>query len=706
MIVKSMMVRVGADTKDLDQAMKGARSKVKDFGASMKKVGAGMTVAGGAITGAVGLMMKGFVKAGDEVHKMALRTGISTEALSELKYAAELSGASLGSLEKGVKKMSMSIYDGTRESKEYVDAFKMIGLSAEELVALSPEEQFMKIADGLAGMENESNRAAIAQKLLGRAGTDLLPLFAAGAEGMEAMRQEARDLGLSIGGPSAAAAAKLGDAMTTLKGSFQGVTMSLAANLAPTITLIVGKITEVVQKVKGWMEEHPKLAGLIIKVVVAVGALAMVLGPLLILLPGIAAGMNLVSGSAALMAAKAKILAVVNRILGTSFTTMLGPISLIIAAIAVLAAGVYLVIKNWDKIKAFFTELWATVMETFTVALTWLKEIIFTSWELIKGTFLAAFEWTKELVFTSWETIKETFLGVFNWIKELVFEHWEFMKKTFLLGFNFIKDKLSEFAETFKKIFTAFKDFVTKTAGNMVQAVIDKFLGMFNKVKEVMTNLKNKVTGIFTSLKEKIVGHSLVPDMCSAIIGSVKDMREATGAEFSRLTKEGKDAIDDLSKAADVGFGNVADYVEDMKTASSGAFKDMATSLKDSARSIMKTLENKAIGYAITKVMAAVPFPFNLVAVAGAIATIKTLFSKIKLFKEGGIAYKPTLAVVGEKGPEVITPLSKIGAGMGGGTTITQKNYFYGSISNVGDLDEISKRLAQRTRRAIERGRR
>ena len=38
-------------------------------------------------------------------------------------------------------------------------------------------------------------------------------------------------------------------------------------------------------------------------------------------------------------------------------------------------------------------------------------------------------------------------------------------------------------------------------------------------------------------------------------------------------------------------------------------------------------------------------------------------------FADGGIVTRPTLAMVGEKGPEAIIPLSKMG-GMGGGVTV------------------------------------
>ena len=47
--------------------------------------------------------------------------------------------------------------------------------------------------------------------------------------------------------------------------------------------------------------------------------------------------------------------------------------------------------------------------------------------------------------------------------------------------------------------------------------------------------------------------------------------------------------------------------------------------------------------------------------------------AEIPLLAEGGIVTKPTLAVLGERGPEVVAPLEKLS-----GVTITQNLYFYG----------------------------
>jgi len=349
MDVKSLMVHLGANISGMDAGFKKADGLIQKNREKFQKAGKAITVAGAAIVGTIGLMVKGYVKAGDEVHKMSLRTGMSTEALSELKYAAEISGSSLGSLEKGVKKMAKSLTDADAGLMTYIRSFDRIGLSVEDLMALSPEDQFMKIAKGIAELESPTLRAATAQEIFGRAGTELLPLFAEGASGMEDLRQKARDLGISISGPAAKGAADLNDAMTTLKGSFKGVSMALASQLAPLIEGVADKITNTVIKVKDWIKENPVLTGVLMKVVGAVGILAMVLGPILILLPALSAGFIMLWGA------------------------ITGPVGIVIAAIAAVAAAALLIYKHWEPIKGFFSGLWKSVTGVFVGAFNAIK---------------------------------------------------------------------------------------------------------------------------------------------------------------------------------------------------------------------------------------------------------------------------------------------------------------------------------------------
>ena len=66
------------------------------------------TLAIGAVTGLASIM-KQAINTADELDNMSQRTGVSVEALSTLKYAAQLSDTSLEGLQTGLKKLSTNL---------------------------------------------------------------------------------------------------------------------------------------------------------------------------------------------------------------------------------------------------------------------------------------------------------------------------------------------------------------------------------------------------------------------------------------------------------------------------------------------------------------------------------------------------------------------------------------------------------------------
>ena len=306
------------DVKKDTKAMKGMSDKMAG---GFRAAGKAMTVAGGAIVGALGMMVKKYVEVGDWVDKMSKRTGFAATTLSELAYAADISGANLGDVEKAVKRMARTIIDAGSGLETYVRAFRRIGIEVKDLDGLNPEEQFLKIGEAIASVEDPTLRAAAAQEIFGRAGTTLLPLFAEGKEGMKALREEAHELGIIFDTEAAAKAAKLKDAQTALKASFQGLGFALADSLVPVLTKFVGKITETMTKVIAWTKEHPKLTETIVKLTAGIGALMLVLGPLAIMLPGLITMFGALTGPVGLVTAALVLLGAKALQAGKDFKT-------------------------------------------------------------------------------------------------------------------------------------------------------------------------------------------------------------------------------------------------------------------------------------------------------------------------------------------------------------------------------------------------
>jgi len=265
----SAVLKLSTDARGYRKGLDKAEGDAKRFG-KRSAVAIGVGAAGfSLIAGAATLSIRSFAKAGDEVQKMALRTGFSTEALSELRHAADLSGSSLAGFETGVRRMQRTVFDASSGLAEAERSLEELGLTAEELQRLSPEEQFNRIAGALANVEDDSRKAALAQIVFGRSGTALLPMLAQGAEGLAAMREEARDLGIVFDQEAADKAAEFNDAITRLQASGQAFGQEFAGAVVPALTVGIDALT-------GLTTGFSALPGPVQSAVVALGGLSTV----------------------------------------------------------------------------------------------------------------------------------------------------------------------------------------------------------------------------------------------------------------------------------------------------------------------------------------------------------------------------------------------------------------------------------------------
>ena len=194
---------------------------------------------------------RGFANYADSFDKMSQRVGVSTESLSELAYAANLSGTSIERVEESFKGLSQKIVEAVDKGGDAESLFSSIGLSARDLAASSPEEQFYKVADAIAKIDDPTRRAAVAMQVFGESGRELLPLLSGGSAGLEEMRSEARELGATVSTSAASMGAQFNDSLARVQTIFQGLKNEFAASLAPILTTsatYLGKMSVFVSK--------------------------------------------------------------------------------------------------------------------------------------------------------------------------------------------------------------------------------------------------------------------------------------------------------------------------------------------------------------------------------------------------------------------------------------------------------------------------
>lgn len=315
----------------LSAGLRRAQRRLRAFGAGVRQVGLRLVAAGVAALAPLAATVRVFTKAGDELEKVSRRTGLTVEALSELGFAAEQSGADLGTLEKGVRAMQRGINDLERGLSTQVDAFGALGLAIDDLRGLSPEEQFKLIAEQLSKIEDPSRRAAIALQIFGRAGAALLPLMEDGARGIEALQAEARRLGLTISTQTAKDAARLTDAFNIVRRVLRITAITIGAALAPALEAITKRVTRIAIVTNEWIKRNRQLVVTAAKIalgVVAVGSALIALGLVLTLIGGAFGGL------AAIVSAAGAVIGLVAAALGA----LLSPIGLVVAA--VVGAGI------------------------------------------------------------------------------------------------------------------------------------------------------------------------------------------------------------------------------------------------------------------------------------------------------------------------------------------------------------------------------
>lgn len=256
---------------------------------------------------------------------------------------------------------------------------------------------------------------------------------------------------------------KLADPWERLMAIWTNVRIAVGMTLLPVITPLVNKIAEMGQTVQRWFTLFPNIAkwvGYIATSVVglaAAGATAnIVIGiskfvwagltaiwklsvAVLKLIPGATwlANKAMVVWNATLKFLRGTLLALRMAAIsaGVGINLMSWPILLIIAAVALLVAGVYFLIKYWDEIKAAIQD--TAAFKAMAAVVTWVGGVYAKVWEWIgKG-------WESLCAWFGSFSLTETFTGMADSIRNIFGKVWTWIKQTFADIYNSFVEKLN-----------------------------------------------------------------------------------------------------------------------------------------------------------------------------------------------------------------------------------------------------------------------
>lgn len=189
--------------------------------------------------------------------------------------------------------------------------------------------------------------------------------------------------------------------MLQAKARFEAVSTSLGGHMLPIVTALLEKVNAAVGRFTAWADKNPRLAKGIMMATGAIAALMVAASGIGFLISGIAGG---ISGATTIMQVFGKVLPFV----ATGFRAITAALisNPIIAVIAGIAAGAYLIYKNWEPIKAFFSNLWDHVSNAFAKADEWIRGFTKNWYEAGANIISAIWQGMKSLAMKPVEVMK------------------------------------------------------------------------------------------------------------------------------------------------------------------------------------------------------------------------------------------------------------------------------------------------------------
>ena len=327
------------------------------------------------------------------------------------------------------------------------------------------------------------------------------------------------------------------------------------------------------------------------------------------------------------------------------------PIGLIIVAVAALTAGVILLYKKSETFRDVLEKVWAAVKKAVEVVVDYFDGPVKAAFDVISGAISAIVALVKGDFSGVWDGLKKAAGGVLDGIKETLLK-FPITIATAVLDIG--KSIVSGIAGGVADLATKVWDKISGLPGALIGKLEGWVEGLGNIGSRVITYIVNGVTSLATAIWNKIDGFVTV--LIGKIAGIAGDIK-GIGSKI---------------------IGYIGDGLEAGATALANIVKGAINVVIDALNVGVKAI-NKAIG-GINKVN-----PFDDIPKVPLIPRLA----------KGGIVTQPTLALIGEAGPEAVVPLNKMG-GMGGITI----NIEAGLVSTP---DQVGQQIIEAIQRAQRR---
>lgn len=315
----------------------------KTFGTLADKTRGLSMAAAGALAGLGGLALKSAQNA-DELNTLAKQTGVATDELQKMQYAADLIDVDTETIIGGLRKLKKNL-DGHEES------WKRVGVNVREANGEYKDITtiFYETVEGLSQIENETERDTIAMDLFGKSADELAGVIDDGGAALKALGEEAENLGVIIPQEDIDRANELNDKLDQMKAEILPTLMQLGIQIIEAIEPYLPAIQEAIQGICDALKNvDPQLVLITGGVLAATAALS----PMFSILSKLMGVVSTLTGS--------------TGALGGVIGGLSAPLMAAVAAVGVLVAAFVHLMQTNEQFRNTALNIWNNVQNRFS----------------------------------------------------------------------------------------------------------------------------------------------------------------------------------------------------------------------------------------------------------------------------------------------------------------------------------------------------
>lgn len=176
------------------------------------------------------------VDAVDKLVTQSIKLGTTVNELEGYRFALEsIANVDPSAADAMLTKLARTIGDAALKGEEADGAFKTLGLDLKSLANSSTTKAFETVVEALRKVENKTEQLALATKLFGRSGADLLPVIRDTAAAYDYAAAASKRLGVELSDIEIAQIQEADTALEEMQRAITGIVRSITVELVPAI---------------------------------------------------------------------------------------------------------------------------------------------------------------------------------------------------------------------------------------------------------------------------------------------------------------------------------------------------------------------------------------------------------------------------------------------------------------------------------------